>query len=120
MPSKRGHFFGITIVDKFKQGAIINSMSEYKQQVERQRLLLEAEAWSKTVKDIHVHSLSSMWYDNRPQDTADGKSVTDVAYNSGRIERTLDNGKKVYFGELLTGNELIQEYQKKTGATVLK
>jgi len=95
-------------------------MSEYKQQVERQRLLLEAEAWSKSVKDIHIHSLSSMWYDDRPQDTADGKSVTDISYNSGRIERTLENGEKVYFGELLTGNELIQEYQKKIGATVLK
>src|SRR6056300_618421 len=120
MPSKRGHFFGITIVDKFKQGAIINSMSEYKQQVERQRLLLEAEALSKGVKDIHIHSLSSMWYDDRPQDTADGKSVTDVAYNSGRIERILENCEKIYFGELLTGDELIQEYQKKIGATVLK
>ena len=45
------------------------------------------------VKAIHGHSISSMYYDNRPEDTSDGKGVIDVEYNSGRIERTLANTK---------------------------
>ena len=38
-------------------------MSEYDDVVERQRLLLEAEAWAKNIKSIHVHSLTSMYYE---------------------------------------------------------
>ena len=53
-----------------------------------------------------------MWYDNRPQDTEDGKGVIDKQYNSGLIERTLDDGTKVYFGTELKGDELIDAYTK--------
>ena len=52
-------------------------MGEFNHRVERQRILLEAEEWAKGVNAIHAHSLSSMWYDTRPQDTEDGKSVCD-------------------------------------------
>ena len=52
-------------------------MSEYDEVVEKQRMILEAEKWAKGIRTLHVHSLSSMHYDDRPQDTADGKSVTD-------------------------------------------
>jgi len=94
-------------------------MTQYEGAVEKQRLLLEAEEWARGVDNIHVHGLSSMWYDNRPEDTADGEYVTDTAYNSGLIERS-KNGKIIhYFGEVLKGEDLIQEYLKKNGRTVL-
>ena len=89
-------------------------MTQYKQEVERMKLLYKAEQWATGVKALHLHSLSSMWYDNRPEDTANGRSVTDVMFNNGLIERTLDNGDKVYFGEKLTGDELIQSYTQAT------
>ncbi len=85
-------------------------MGQYDAVVERQRILLEAEKWAKGVKEIHAHSFSSMWYDNRPQDTEGGKSVLDVSYNSGLIQRKLEDGSIVYFGKEMTPNELIDEY----------
>ena len=54
----------------------------------------------------YPHSLSSMWYDTRTQDTEDGKSVVDTQYNNGSIKRTLDDGSIVYFGKELKGDEL--------------
>ena len=87
-------------------------MGQYQDLVDTQRTLLLAEEWAKTVKDLHVHSLDSMWYDDRPQDTADGKFVTDISFNSGLIERTLENGTKVYFGKVLKGDELLWAYKK--------
>jgi len=95
-------------------------MGQYDDKVKRQRILLAAEEWALGVKSLHAHSLSSMWYDDRPEDTADGKGVVDRQFNSGLIERTLDNGSVVYFGEQLKGDELIQEFLKRTGETVLK
>ena len=58
-------------------------MTQYDETVENQRLLLEAEEWSKGIRSMHAHSLDSMWYDTRPQDTADGKTVVDTQYNNG-------------------------------------
>lgn len=87
-------------------------MGQYDDRVERQRLLIEAEEWAQGVKSMHAHSLSSMWYDDRPEDTADGKGVLDVEYNSGRIERTLYDNSKVSFGEELKGDALIDAYSK--------
>jgi len=89
-------------------------MGQYDDKVERQRVLLQAEEWAKAVKSIHAHSLDSMWYDTRPQDTEDGKSVMDIQYNSGLIERQTHDGHTLYFGEELKGDELIQEYSKST------
>jgi len=43
-------------------------MTEFSETVEKQRILLEAEEWAKGVKDLHVHGLNSMWYDDRPQE----------------------------------------------------
>jgi len=87
-------------------------MTEYKETVERQRVLLEAEEWAKGVSGMHAHSLNSMWYDNRPQDTEDGKGVLDIHYNNGLIKRRLNDGTEVYFGEELKGNDLIDAYEK--------
>ena len=87
-------------------------MGQYDDKVERQRLLLLAEKWSESVKAIHAHSLDSMWYDIRPQDTEDGKSVLDIEYNSGLIRRQCDDGSIVYFGKELKGDELIDAYTR--------
>ena len=88
-------------------------MTQYEDQVERQRLLLEAEVWATSFTALHIHSLNSMWYDTRPQDTEDGKMVTDIQYNSGLIKRTLSDGSVVYFGEELKGDALIDAYTRK-------
>jgi len=93
-------------------------MTQYKQAVNKQRLLLEAEKWAESVKSLHVHSLNSMWYDNRPQDTENNTSVTDIQYNSGLIERKLSNGKTVYFGAKLQGEDLIREFVRTTSPAV--
>ena len=87
-------------------------MTEFKDVVYRQSLLLEAEQWALGVRNIHVHSLNSMWYDDRPDDTTNGNSVTDITYNNGLIERK-QNGKIIhYFGRKLEGQELIDQYLK--------
>ena len=49
-------------------------MGQYDEIVERQRQKIAAEDWAAKVKAIHAHSLNSMYYDNRPEDTEDGKS----------------------------------------------
>ena len=87
-------------------------MGQYNDRVERQRILLEAEKWAKDVKCMHAHSLNSMWYDTRPQDTEDGKGVLDVEFNSGLIKRTTHDGSIVYFGKELKGDELIDAYTR--------
>ena len=93
-------------------------MTEFSERVERQRILLEAEEWSKGVKDLHVHGLNSMWYDDRPEDTEDGKMVTDTQFNNGLIERK-QNGKVIHvWGTKLEGEELIREYERKTQTCV--
>jgi hypothetical protein len=87
-------------------------MTEYRESVQRQAKLLAAEEWAKGVSGIHAHSLNSMWYDTRPQDTEDGKSVIDITYNNGLIKRRLSDGTEVYFGKELKGDNLIYEYEK--------
>lgn len=95
-------------------------MGQYDALVEKRRLLLEAEEWANKTKSIQCHSMSSMWYDDRPQDTADGKSVMDITYNSGLIERRLDSGKVIWFGEKLQGDDLLWYYTHREGTTVAK
>jgi len=85
-------------------------MTQYDDRVERQRDRLAAEKWAKGIKSVHIHSLKSMWYDDRPQDTDDG-SVTDTIYNNGVIERK--RGDKILYtwtNDKLTTDDLIREY----------
>ena len=89
-------------------------MTQYAQEVENVRLRTEAEEWARAVKSIHVHSLSSMYYDNRPEDTEDGKSVLDVQYNDGTVRRTTSDGGTIVFGKALTGQKLIDAYVRNT------
>ena len=86
-------------------------MTEFDTSVDRQRILLKAEKWANTPKCVHIHSLQSMWYDDRPEDTADGQSVTDVQYNSGLITRMKDGTIIHTWGEAKSGDDLIWAYQ---------
>tara|TARA_B100000073_G_scaffold214947_1_gene178698 strand:+ start:317 stop:601 length:285 start_codon:yes stop_codon:yes gene_type:complete len=84
-------------------------VSQYSEIVEQQRLLIAAEKWALVVKSLHVHSMNSMWYDDRPQDT-DGKSVMDIEYNGGWIERWQDDEHIHTFGRKMSREELIDAY----------
>jgi hypothetical protein len=86
-------------------------MTQYDERVEQQRLKIEAEDWAKGVKTLHAHSLSSMWYDDRPQDTENGKRVIDKEFNNGLVERLLSNGETFLFTKYeMTGADLISAY----------
>ena len=86
-------------------------MSQYSELVQRQKILIEAEKWALEVKSLHAHSLSSMHYDDRPQDT-DGKSVIDIEYNGGWIERWQNEEHIHTFGKKFSREELIDAYGK--------
>ena len=86
-------------------------MTEHKEKVIRHAMLLEAEDWAGGVSGIHVHSLSSMWYDDHPEDTKD-QTVTDTHYNDDTIVRTVDGKVVRTFGEALKGDDLIDAWAK--------
>ena len=85
-------------------------MSQYNDRVEKQRQKIQAEKWANSVKSIHVHSVSSMHYDNRPQDTENGNSVLDVEYNNGSVKRTTANNEVVMLGNPLKGDALLNAF----------
>jgi len=89
-------------------------MGEFDYRVQRQRVLLEAEEWADGVKSIHVHGITSMYYETAESkaDIEKNGHVTDTEYNSGLIVRER-NGKEVCtFGIRKTGDDLIDAYQK--------
>lgn len=88
-------------------------MTQYDDKVEFQRLTLEAEQWAKIPRSIHIHRLTSMWYETEDsKDDLEEGNVTDIQYNSGRIERKR-NGKLIRtFGKALKGEELVRAYQR--------
>jgi hypothetical protein len=91
-------------------------MGQFDDRVERQRLLLEAEEWSKTIKCIHVHSCTSMAYENDDtiKELEKNGTVTDTEFNSGLIYRRRQ-GKLVHtFGLELKGDELIDSFVRHT------
>lgn len=87
-------------------------MTEFSDAVERQRILLEAEKLRDTVENLHVHSLNSMWYDNRPQDTENDQMVTDITYMDERIERTLSDGTIILMNPALKGEDFIRKVER--------
>ena len=84
-------------------------MTQYEDVVERQKILLEAEEWAKGIKQIHVHSLTNMWYENNPEDM-ETCGVTDTRYNDGRIVRTTGDKVLRVMGDIVTGDALIDKY----------
>mgnify|MGYP001203279820 FL=1 len=87
-------------------------MGQYDELVHKQAIKLAAEKWAGTPKSIHLHKLSSMWYDNRPQDTAT-KHVTDTLYNDGSIKREQD-GKilHIFTEEQVRGDALLDKFAR--------
>ena len=86
-------------------------MGQYDDRVERQRQILAAEEWAKQPKSIHIHSLTSMWYETEDSKKfLENGNVTDIQYHNGIIKRQQD-GKTVYtFGKEITGEELVRAY----------
>ena len=87
-------------------------MGEFDYRVQRQKILLEAEEWADGIKGIHVHGITSMWYETAESkaDIEKNGQVTDTEYNSGLIVRER-NGKEVCtFGIRKTGDDLIDVY----------
>jgi len=86
-------------------------MTEYSDMIETKRKQLAAEEWALGIKDIHAHSLKSMWYEKWPNDTDNG-GVVDTTYNDGTIERKLaDGGTRIIRDETLTGQALIESWE---------
>ena len=87
-------------------------MTQYDETVDKQRRTIEAEKWASQTKSIHAHSMSSMFYDDRPQDTENGKTVTDHEFNDGIVKR-YHQGKLIHtFGKRLTGAALLDAYSR--------
>jgi len=86
-------------------------MTQYTKMVEDFAIMEEALEWSSGAACIHSHSMDSMYYDDRPDDTAGmTKSVTDIEYNAGYIER-FQNGKLIHtFGKKMSDEELLNAY----------
>jgi len=84
-------------------------MTQYDDRVHMQKMLLDAEEWAKGVASLHAHSSSSMHYDDRPEDT-DGKSVIDIEYNGGWIDRHQDDKVIHTFGKKFSRKELLEAY----------
>tara|TARA_R100000231_G_scaffold31007_2_gene27296 strand:- start:600 stop:875 length:276 start_codon:yes stop_codon:yes gene_type:complete len=89
-------------------------MTEFKEQVDEQRLLLEAEEWQNKITSVHIFNSdnTNVAY-NYPNPDRQGM-VCDTTYEDGRIERFIykDKSKKL-FGEKLKGKELLKLYKKR-------
>ena len=84
-------------------------MIQYDEKVELQKQILKAEEYKDTPKNLHAHSLDSMWYETEETKPQTKEGVVDVQYMDGRIERTLKNGKKITLVEGMKGEDLVQE-----------
>ena len=84
-------------------------MTQYDEKVELQKQILKAEEYKDTPKNLHAHSLDSMWYETEETKPQTKEGVVDVQYMDGRIERTLKNGKRYTIVEGRTGEDVVQE-----------
>jgi len=84
-------------------------MTQYNDKVELQKQILKAEEYKDTPKNLHAHSLDSMWYETDETKPQTKEGVIDIQYMDGRIERTLKNGKKITLVEGMKGEDLVQE-----------
>ena len=82
-------------------------MTEYKAMIERKRKQLLAEEWAKGIKEIHCHSINSMWYEPKPN-VVKTKGVMDITYNDGRIER---DGVEILPSQV-SGEQLINRWEQ--------
>ena len=82
-------------------------MTQYREMIEKKRKQLQAEEWAQGVKQMHVHSLNSMWYEPNPVKIKSRK-VMDIIYNDGRITR---DGLEIVPSQL-QGDDLIDAWEK--------
>ena len=89
-------------------------MGEFQDRVDRQRILLEAEEWANGIESLHVHSITSIWYQTEASkaDIEENGMVTDTQYNDGRIVRERDGRTILVLGEKLEGDALIDKYRR--------
>ena len=88
-------------------------MSEYKNKVGEQELILKAEACAKVISNIHTFDsdTTTMGYDY-PNTTREGY-VTDTTFNDGRVERLVHKTQKRYtIGKKLNSVDLLTKYQR--------
>ena len=88
-------------------------MTEYTEEVTKQKLLLEAEAWAKEIKQVHTFNSNStnMAY-NYPNPDRDGY-VTDTTFNDGTVERVIhSSGQKKYFGTKPNNDTLLHIFKR--------
>ena len=88
-------------------------MTEYKDKVAEQELILKVEAWANVVSDIHTFDSDTtiMGYDY-PNTTREGY-VTDTTFNDGRVERLVHKTQKRYtIGNKLNSIDLLTKYQR--------
>jgi hypothetical protein len=86
-------------------------MTQYDNEVQRQIARVAAEEWANGVKSLHVHSLDSLWYGIGRSDG----SVTDIEYNDGRVQRTINATNKVVWlnkENVVSGDELITAFER--------
>ena len=88
-------------------------MTQYDERVQYQRDKLEAEAWAKIPKSVHIHRLESMWYETEESKVDFEKgNVVDIQYNNGVIKRQQDGKTIRTFGKEITGKDLVHLYHR--------
>tara|TARA_B100000214_G_scaffold255609_1_gene188276 strand:- start:1205 stop:1477 length:273 start_codon:yes stop_codon:yes gene_type:complete len=89
-------------------------MTQYKDIVEKRRLDLAVQKWSKEVQQIHIFDSNTvtMAYDY-PNPRRDGY-VEDISYNDGTVKRTILSTKQVlYLGEEVSKLELMKRFWRR-------
>tara|TARA_B100001939_G_C16783574_1_gene548039 strand:- start:365 stop:652 length:288 start_codon:yes stop_codon:yes gene_type:complete len=86
-------------------------MSQYKNEVLKQKIRIEVEEWANEISDLHLHSLDSMWYETE-ESKLDKRPVVDRSYNSGRITRETADGKSYVLKKDDTAREIEDRFDR--------
>lgn len=86
-------------------------MSQYKNEVLKQKIRIEVEEWANQISDLHLHSLDSMWYET-DESRLDERPVVDRSYNSGRITRETADGKSYVLKKDDTAREIEDRFER--------
>ena len=86
-------------------------MSQYKNEVLKQKIRIEVEEWANEISDLHLHSLDSMWYETE-ESKLDKRPVVDRSYNSGRITRETADGKSYVLKKDDTAREIEDRFER--------
>ena len=86
-------------------------MSQYKNEVLKQKIRIEVEEWANAISDLHLHSLDSMWYETE-ESKLDKRPVVDRSYNSGRITRETADGKSYVLKKDDTAKEIEDRFER--------